>query len=223
MSSGTYKRGSFASPPCALPDVDGITGNAADDVKAWRNQERLRLVGLRRSIETAERRALDARIADGLDSVLPKSGSTVVAVYWPIRGEPDLRDWYANAVSRGIKLALPVVTGKDQPLAFLPWCPGDALVPGALKIPVPADGEPVRPDVIVSPLVGFDEDCHRLGNGGGYYDRTLASYETKPLTIGVGYQRCALRTIYPQSFDVPMDCIITEDAITPEHCSRDRV
>lgn len=223
MSNDTYKRSGFVSPPCALADVDGIAGDAEDDIKAWRNQERQRLIGLRRSIEKAERRVLDARIADVLDSVLPKSGGTVVAVYWPIRGEPDLRDWYADTAARGIALALPVVMGKDLPLAFLPWRPGDALVPGALKIPVPADGEPVRPDVIVSPLVGFDQERHRLGNGGGYYDRTLASYETKPLTIGVGYQRCALRTIYPQPFDVPMDCIITEDAITPEHCGRDHV
>lgn len=223
MSSGTYKHRGFASPPCALPDVDGIAGDAEDDIKAWRNQERQRLFGLRRSIETAERRVLDARIADRLDTVLPKCDGTVVAVYWPIRGEPDLRDWYADAVARGFTLTLPVVAGKNQPLVFLPWRPGDALVPGALKIPVPAKGEPVRPDVVVSPLVGFDNDRHRLGNGGGYYDRTLASYEIKPLTIGVGYQRCALRTIYPQTFDVPMDCIITEDAITPEPCGRDRV
>ncbi len=223
MSSGTCNRGGFASPPCALSDVDGTTGDAADDVKAWRNQERQRLIGLRRSIEKAERRMLDAGIASGLDTLLPASGGKVVAVYWPIRGEPDLRDWYADAAARGTELALPVVTGKDQPLVFLPWRPGDALVPGALKIPVPAQGDPVRPDIIVSPLVGFDQDRHRLGNGGGYYDRTLASYETKPLTLGVGYQRCALRTIYPQSFDVPMDCIITEDSITPEHCGHGRV
>jgi len=223
MNNGTDKRGNFASPPCALPDVDGIAGDAADDIKAWRNQERQRLIGLRRSIEKGERQKLDARIANRLDTVLPASDRQVVAVYWPIRGEPDLRDWYADAVSRGITLALPVVTGKGQPLAFLPWRPGDALVPGALKIPVPARGEPVRPDVVVSPLVGFDQEWHRLGNGGGYYDRTLASYQTKPLTIGVGYQRCALRTIYPQPFDIPMDCIITEDAVTPEHCGRGRV
>ncbi len=223
MSNGINKRSGFASPPCALPDVDGIAGDAVDDIKGWRSNERQRLIGLRRSIETTERRLLDASIASGLDAVLPKSGGTVVAVYWPIRGEPDLRNWYVDAAARGFTLALPVVTGKDQPLAFLPWRPGDALVPGALKIPVPPHGEPVQPDVVVSPLVGFDENRHRLGNGGGYYDRTLASYDIKPLTIGVGYQRCALRTIYPQSFDVPMDCIITEVAITPEHCGRDRV
>lgn len=220
MSNGTHKRNGFASPPCTLPDVDGIAGDAADDVKAWRRQERQRLIGLRRSIETAERRMLDAGIANGLDTLLPASGGKVVAVYWPIRGEPDLRDWYADAAARGIVLALPVVTGKDQPLAFLPWRPGDTLVPGALRIPVPGHGKPVRPDVIVSPLVGFDPERHRLGNGGGYYDRTLASYDNKPLTIGVGYRRCALRTIYPQPFDVPMDCIVTEDAVTPEHCGR---
>jgi 5,10-methenyltetrahydrofolate synthetase len=72
----------------------------------------------------------------------------------------------------------------------------------------------VAPDVILVPLVGFDKDGHRLGNGGGYYDRTLAALVPKPLCIGIGNEAGAIETIYPQQHDVPMDAIVTERGCT---------
>jgi len=80
--------------------------------------------------------------------------------------------------------------------------------------PVPTEGEEVLPDVVIAPLVGFDAACYRLGHGGGFFDRTLASLRRRPRVIGVGYGRLALRTIYPQPHDVPMDFIMTEDGTT---------
>jgi len=50
-----------------------------------------------------------------------------------------------------------------------------------------------------------------LGHGGGFFDRTLASLARRPRIVGVGYERLALRTIYPQAHDIPMDVIVTED------------
>ena len=61
--------------------------------------------------------------------------------------------------------------------------------------------------------MGFDRAGYRLGHGGGYYDRTLAAFTPKPLTIGVGYEFGHLETIYPQPHDVPMDAIVTEKRI----------
>jgi 5-formyltetrahydrofolate cyclo-ligase len=75
---------------------------------------------------------------------------------------------------------------------------------------VPAEGEPVTPTTLLVPLVGFDEMGYRLGYGGGYYDRTLASLPAKPLAIGVGYELSYLGTIYPQPHDIPMSAIVTE-------------
>jgi 5,10-methenyltetrahydrofolate synthetase len=75
---------------------------------------------------------------------------------------------------------------------------------------VPEKREIVTPSVVLAPVVGFDRDCYRLGYGGGYFDRTLAALSQKPLAIGVGFELQELETIYPQSFDVPMDLIVTE-------------
>lgn len=53
-----------------------------------------------------------------------------VGIYWPFRGEPDLRGWGGEAITRGARLALPVVVAKGQPLEFRAWTPGDELKKG---------------------------------------------------------------------------------------------
>jgi hypothetical protein len=63
---------------------------------------------------------------------------------------------------------------------------------------------------LLVPLLGFDEAGYRLGYGGGYYDRTLATMNPTPLTVGVGYEFARLETIYPQPHDIPLDAIVTE-------------
>lgn len=82
---------------------------------------------------------------------------------------------------------------------------------GVWNIPVPADRAEDRPDIVISPLLGVDRDLYRLGNGGGYYDRTLAALDPRPRIIGVGLAGCILPTIYPMPWDIPMDEIILSD------------
>ena len=72
----------------------------------------------------------------------------------------------------------------------------------------------MTPDVVIAPVVGYDVACYRLGHGGGFYDRTLAALPRRPRILGVGYERLGLRTIYPQTYDVPMDMIVTEAGVT---------
>jgi 5-formyltetrahydrofolate cyclo-ligase len=80
---------------------------------------------------------------------------------------------------------------------------------GIWNIPIPRERNSVRPTALLVPLVGFDAAGYRLGYGGGYYDRPLATLVPKPLTIGVGYELGRLETIYPQPHDIPMDAIVT--------------
>jgi 5-formyltetrahydrofolate cyclo-ligase len=68
----------------------------------------------------------------------------------------------------------------------------------------------VLPEAVLAPLVGFDRQCYRLGNGGGYFDRTLAALAPRPMAIGVGFEFSLIETIHPQSFDIPMDLVVTE-------------
>jgi 5,10-methenyltetrahydrofolate synthetase len=75
---------------------------------------------------------------------------------------------------------------------------------------VPAERNVVTPDALLIPLVGYDTAGYRLGYGGGYYDRTLATVVPRALRIGVGYDDTELATIYPQPHDLPMNAIVTE-------------
>jgi hypothetical protein len=60
---------------------------------------------------------------------------------------------------------------------------------------------------------GWDPQGYRLGYGGGFFDRTLASLEKRPLTIGVTYEFAKMDTIHPQSWDIPMDYVVTERGV----------
>jgi 5,10-methenyltetrahydrofolate synthetase len=80
---------------------------------------------------------------------------------------------------------------------------------GLWNIPYPADGEAIVPNVVIAPLVGFDFQCYRLGYGGGFFDRTLATLNPKPLAIGVDYPDAELHRIFPRPHDIPMDWVVT--------------
>lgn len=184
------------------------------DVARWRRAERERQLALRRALGRAGRERLAARIAEHLEKVLGEVSGLDVAAYLPIRGEPDLRLLIERLVRRGARCALPVVVARGAPLVFRAWSPGERLERGAWNIPVPAQGMEVTPDVVISPVVAYDCLCYRLGNGGGYYDRTLAAMPARPRVIGVGYAQAGVPTIYPLRHDVPMDAVVTEDGVT---------
>jgi 5-formyltetrahydrofolate cyclo-ligase len=214
-------QGRFASPPCFMHELDPacggvpVDGQQSRDVARWRRIERERLIAARLALSVEERTKHAQQIAGDLDAVVPLAASTIVSVYWPFRGEPDIRPWMAAIWSKGVGVALPVVEAKGQPLVFREWRPDARLKRGVWNIPFPADGAAVVPMVVIAPLVGFDPAGYRLGYGGGFFDRTLAALDPKPLAIGVGHPVGALATIYPQPHDVPMDWIVTGSA-SPE-------
>lgn len=203
----------YASPPCfmheLMPGYDGGQ-SVSVDVARWRKAERARLIEARLALSADTRGAHAAIIAEKLDAALGDAAGVLVALYWPFRGEPDLREWAGRVIERGGAIALPVVLAKATPLEFRRWAPGDRLEKGVWNIPIPAEGEAVFPDVVVSPVVGFDSGNYRLGYGGGFYDRTLASLPRKPRVFGVGYAMQEIATIYPQAYDIPMDVVFTE-------------
>lgn len=83
---------------------------------------------------------------------------------------------------------------------------------GVWNIPVPAGGTATLPDIVVAPVVSYDDAGFRLGYGGGFYDRTLAAMSSRPLTFGVGYALAKLPTIYPQWHDIALDRMIIDGA-----------
>ena len=188
-----------------------VDNQTAIDVARWRKGERKRLIDERLAVPAELRARAAEQLADRLNYETGTVENKVVGIYWPFRGEPDLREWGSQAIARGARLALPVVVEKGKPLVFRSWAPGDKLEKGVWNIPVPSGGEEVAPSIVVAPLVGFDPAGFRLGYGGGFYDRTLGSMSSKPLTIGVGFGFARLQTIFPQWHDIPMDRLIIED------------
>ncbi|WP_420403975.1 5-formyltetrahydrofolate cyclo-ligase [Nisaea sp.] len=198
--------------------VDGhpVDPDTWRDVARMRRAERERLYALRKAFSPEARAAATEAIVRDLETVTGPLDGLNVSVYWPIRGEPDLRPWMKEAHEAGARILLPVVEQKGQPLAFRRWEPRAKMERGIWNIPVPAARETGLPDLVVSPLVGVDEGCFRLGNGGGYYDMTLARLEPRPRIIGVGLPGCTLKTIFPMPWDVPMDTIVLGDG-APRH------
>lgn len=171
---------------------------------------RAQLLATRAALPEDERAERSVRIGAHLAALLGDVGGRAIAVYWPMPGEPELSAWIAAASARGARFALPVVVGRDRPLEFRAWAPGDRVVPGRWNIPEPADGAVVAPDIVVVPLVGFDRAGYRIGYGGGFYDRTLAARSPRPRTVGVGFACSEVASIEPQPHDVPLDAIVTE-------------
>jgi len=133
-----------------------------------------------------------------------------LAFYWPTRGEPDvtaaITTWLAEDPARSA--ALPVVVG--QLLEFARWHPRMPMKPGQFGIQVPDTSERIKPQLLVVPCVGIDEQRHRLGYGAGFYDRTLASLAVRPSTVGIAFDCGRVRSIDPKPHDVQLDLGITE-------------
>ncbi|MFN3537371.1 MAG: 5-formyltetrahydrofolate cyclo-ligase, partial [Brevundimonas sp.] len=118
-------------------------------------------------------------------------------------------------IVHGLELALPVVVRRDAPLVFRRWRPGDPLELDQAGCPAPLDlaGE-VTPDLIMVPLLAFDASGGRLGQGGGYYDRTLEALRAGGMpriaAIGLAYAAQEMDTLPLDAHDQPLDGVLTE-------------
>jgi len=182
----------------------------ASAVKAWRRLERERLLALRIGTPPSLRRDWGHQIEGRLRGLLVDRPRFTLGVYWPFQAEFDPRPLVDWLIAAGSAVALPVVVDKKGSLEYRAWQPGDPLVDGVWNIPIPEKRDIVVPQVVLAPLVGFDAQCYRLGYGGGYFDRTLAALDPRPLAIGVGFELSVLDTVHPQPHDVPMDFVVTE-------------
>lgn len=213
---------SHASPPCMAAEVDptyfdplAVDPEQARDVARWRKAERVRLRAERDALPVAERQEIGTAIASHLARFLRghfgEMRGRIFSGYWPIKGEPDLRPLLAELHEAGALVALPLVEVKAAPLVFRRWTPGTRMVRGDWNIPVPPPDSPVvTPEISLAPVIGWTAESYRLGYGGDYFDRTLASLSPRPFTIGIGFQSARLATIYPQPHDIRLDAILTE-------------
>ena len=191
--------------------ADSLRATVMAGRRAWRADLLARRMGLPQD----EHRRMSAAVLDRLILTFPSICAERVGIYWAFRREISIFPLAKHILAEGGEVSLPVVLERRRPVQFRTWKPGDPLSTGVHDIPYPRDGAVVLPDTLIIPLVGFDAACHRLGYGGGCYDRTLAGADPKPVTIGVGFEFMRLTSIEPLAHDVPMDFIVTEAGAFP--------
>lgn len=136
----------------------------------------------------------------------------VVAGYVAQGSEADPSALLTEAYARGCTITLPYVTSRTSPMRFLSWTPDVALEPGPFGLQQPpADAVPCRPDLLLVPLVAFDAQLMRLGQGAGHYDRALSLLDDA-IAIGFAWSVQEAPTIEADPWDIPMDAILTEKA-----------
>lgn len=157
--------------------------------------------------------------AEVLQSVLrawliPRDELTIGA-YWPIKGEfdplPALYRWSESDPQR--KIGLPVVDKVHGTLSFQVWYPGCPMEEDAYGILKPKDTEVFEPGLVLVPCLGYGPFGLRLGYGGGFMDRTLASLTPRPATAGLAYAHGFQPLLKALPHDVPLDAMLTEEGV----------
>ena len=128
----------------------------------------------------AEAQALAEFMSSNADKQLGAISDKIIAAYLPMGGELDPRPLMQALRKNGNSICLPVCINEDAPLVFRRYRQNDALLPDDMGIAAPrATAQQVTPDIVLLPLLAFDGQGHRLGRGGGFYDRTLAELKKR--------------------------------------------
>jgi 5-formyltetrahydrofolate cyclo-ligase len=167
----------------------------------------------REAVEPTVRAALGRRLAEEGLCLARLWRPRFVSAFHPLRDEPDTLPLLTALAAEGFATALPAVVSRGAPLSFRPWQPGEPTRAGAMSIREPLAETPlVDPDLLFVPLACFDRRGHRIGYGGGFYDRTLARLRAiKPVhAVGVAYGVCEVDAVPYETHDQSVDAIVTE-------------
>ncbi len=186
------------SPPSYQPDLKAAL--------------RRLVLGRRKTIHAEKGTVAAAAVAERVLAELHPSGKRI-AGYWPIACELDPRPSLEAVINAGGTAALPVVAGQGQVLLFRQWNPGDPLDPGPFGTAHPTSrATAVAPDVLLLPLIAYDQTGHRLGYGAGYYDRTVQALRAQRqiIAIGLAYDEQEIDAVPIGSHDQRLDAIMTD-------------
>ncbi len=174
----------------------------------------------------------DALLGSGLENAVPAAGDPLepqmLKQNEPIAGMKSAKsatEFIANLLSAGSaahealpagplasrrKIGLPVVDKLNKTLQFHAWWPGCPMENDAYDIPKPKGTDVIMPTLLLVPCLGYSDGGFRLGYGGGFYDRTLASIHPKPFTVGLGFANGYVSNFSAEPHDVPLDAILTD-------------
>ena len=167
----------------------------------------------RAAVDPATRAAFAQRLAAFGPGLARRIRPRAASAFASFGEEVDTAPLCAALRAAGVPLALPVVVARGAPLVFRIWAPGDPVRRGPFGILEPADGLPeVAPDLLFVPLAAFDRTGHRIGYGGGYYDRTLAQLRAagRITAVGVAFAAQEVAAIPAAPHDQKLDMIVTE-------------
>lgn len=192
----------------------------SDDLPRLKDGLRQRLLSLRNDIDPPRRSRLDRRICAHLVGFFTENDFLNIAAFVPFRGEPDLMPALEVLHQAGRRIFLPVLDPERKAMDFRRWKPGADMKSNRFGIPEPASGAdcpPAHLDLVLTPLVAFSPSGVRLGMGAGYYDRTFEFCrehpESGPMLVGLAYGLQEVDSLPAESWDVPLDGIVTEHGV----------
>jgi 5-formyltetrahydrofolate cyclo-ligase len=170
----------------------------------------------RRDALAAERRIEAAlAIAARVDEIGIEPGS-VVSGFWPIRSEVDVRPLMFALREKGARLALPAILDRET-IIFRELVRGAPLVDMGFGTAGPGEEAAILdPALMLVPLAAFDARGHRVGYGGGYYDRAVARLDARgmrPRLIGVAFDCQEVTAVPCEPHDVQLGAVLTESGL----------
>lgn len=179
----------------------------------------------RRAIDPDVRKKNSLKICETFSELDSFKSAKHVGAYLAFDGEADPMELMIAAVDQGKHVYLPVIIGKSKPLSFAPWTPTTKMVKNRYRFNilepevdsskwVSAD----QLDFVVNPLVAFDDQCNRIGVGGGFYDRTFGflnepDTQRSVMLVGFAFELQKLSRIEPQPWDIRLDAVVTESHV----------
>ncbi len=181
---------------------------------AERAEQRKKLIAQRLALPDRHERAV--ALQEVLRVWLVGRRESTIGAYWPIKGEfdplPALYRWSEGGPEGSPRrIGLPVADRASGSLRFHVWFPGCPMELDAYDIPKPKGTDEFAPLILVVPCLGFGPGGVRLGYGGGFFERTLASLDPRPVTIGVSYSHGFLPFLRGGPDEQPLDAMLTED------------
>ena len=182
--------------------------------------QRQQLRRARQSLTRSQRRNATRRSNSALKPCIRRARR--IGVYWPVGSELRLDDFVRAALARGARVYLPYIEPHSLRLWFTPYCANTAHAErarGQSRLRIPQfSGHKIRAHqlhTLIVPLVGIDRHGYRLGQGGGYYDVTLAHTRTRlrPRTIGAGFACQQVAQLPHEAHDMPLDAFVCEHGL----------
>ncbi|MBL8640566.1 MAG: 5-formyltetrahydrofolate cyclo-ligase [Alphaproteobacteria bacterium] len=158
-----------------------------------------------------------AQAARHLMEMLSFPENAVISVYYPIGSEIDPSPIVEKLWQRNLTVCLPCIKEGQRKLIFVPWTPQTQFETRRFGIPEPVDKSVLcTPDILIIPLLAFDQRGYRMGYGQGHYDETLASLRAQKtvLAVGLAYAEQAVLLPLPiENHDERLDMVITPQRV----------